>query len=325
MRWHPVWGFVLFLLAMLAAGSLANAAERSPSGYETRTVEGFTVYVSQAVAARQNDGFGRRPIDVVQKELNDLKRILKPRIVEVLQTVPIWVEWDRQDELSPNAVARYYGGAAEGLAKLGGDPRKANCVEILTLRRLAEIRSPGTALQQIIVLHEMAHVVHHRLLGWDNPELAATFQAAVDRKLYDEVNDRFARRGPAYARTNAAEYFAELSCAYLDSCNFFPFNQQQLRGYDSQGFQFVERVWQEPERFRAMAGKPGVARAVTRAVPRVSIEAERDATMKLDKIKNLIRTGSPDSARTELQLLVRAFPGTEAAGEATELLRSLKP
>lgn len=321
MRFHPFWGFVLFLLAMLAAGSLASAAERSPEGYETRSIEGFTVHLNQAVAGRSNDGYGRRPADVVQKELNDLKRILKPRIVEVLQSVPIWVEWDRTDELSPGAIARYYGGAAEGLAKLGGDPRKANCVEILTLRRLAEIRSPGTSLQQIIVLHEMAHVVHHRLLGWENPELTATFQAATDRKLYDDVTDRFARRGKAYARTNPAEYFAELSCAYLDSCNYFPFNQQQLRGYDPQGFQFVERVWQEPERLQVIAGQRPQP-TVSRVAPKASVEAERNAMMKLDRIKATLRGGSPEVARKDLEVLIRAYPGTEAADEAQSLLKS---
>src|SRR5436309_2414351 len=224
MRLHPVWGFILFLLAMLAAGSLAPAADipgGTPAGYQKQTIEGFTVYVSQKVTARQADSYGRQPLTVLVQELRDLKRILVPRIVSVLQSVPIWAEWDNIDRLSPGAIARYYGGAAEELAKLGGDARKANCVEVLTLRRLGEIRRPGTALQQVIVLHEMAHVVHHRLLGWDNPELEATYQSAMERKLYDAVNDRFGRRVPAYARTNAAEYFAEISCAYRDSCNYF--------------------------------------------------------------------------------------------------------
>src|SRR5438270_861737 len=81
--------------------------------------------------------------------------------------------------------------------------------------------------------------VEHRLLCMKNPELEAIYQQAMDRKLYDKVNDRFGRQGPAYARSNAAEYFAEISCAFLDSCNYFPFNYDQLRGHDPAGFKFA--------------------------------------------------------------------------------------
>jgi hypothetical protein len=327
MRLHPLWGFVLFLLASLAAGTFSSAAKgQTPASYDRQNIEGFTVFVSKDVSARRDDGYGRRPLTVLERELNDLKRILKPRIVSVLQTVPIWVEWDQVDRLTPGAVARYYGGPAEGLLKMGGDPRKANNVEVLTLKRLAEIRSPGTPLQQVVILHEMAHVVHHRLLGWDNPELAATFQSAVDRKLYDEVKDRLGQRTRAYARTNAAEYFAELSTAFLDSCNYFPFNQQQLRGYDPAGYTFVERVWREPERFQIIALKPNDPTAPklrASLAPRASAEDERSAMLRLDKIKVQIRAGKKAEAKTELQRLIISYAGTEAASEARELLAEM--
>src|SRR6516162_9901240 len=191
MRLHPMWGLILFFLAALATTSLAyggNLPGGTPDGYERREIEGFTVYVNKQVLKQPFDRWGRQPLSVLERELNDLRRILVPRIVSVLQEVPIWAEWDVNDKINPGAIARYYGGSAEGLVKLGGDARKANCVEVLTLRRLGEIRQPGTALQQVVILHEMAHAVHHRLLGWYNPELTATFQQAVDRKLYDEVN-----------------------------------------------------------------------------------------------------------------------------------------
>jgi hypothetical protein len=332
MRLHPLWGFIVFLLAMLAAGSLAHAAEpRSPDGYETRTIEGFTVYANKNVIARQN-----RPLDVLERELNDLKRILKPRIVGVLQTVPIWAEWDVMEPGRPGVIARYLWGSSDQLSQSGIDPRKADCVEVMTLRRLGEMPGPGTALQQVILLHEMCHVVHHRMLGIDNPELQATFQSAIDRKLYDEVNDRLGRRGRAYGRTNAAEYFAEISCAYLDSCNFFPFNQQQLRGYDPQGFAFIERVWREPERFQVISVKQRDPLATTKKsavhtnalvpppAPPVDVAAERDAMMRLDKLKGLVRSGKNDDARQALQKLIQSYPSTDAAGEARQMLQELK-
>jgi hypothetical protein len=328
MRLHPVWGLILFFLAALATTSLAYGAELpggTPSGYERRDIEGFTVYVNKEVIQQGADRWGRQPLSVLERELNDLRRILVPKIVAVLQEVPIWAEWDVNDKINPGAIARYYGGPSEGLVKLGGDARKANCVEVLTLRRLGEIRHPGTPLQQVVILHEMAHAVHHRLLGWGNPELTATFQQATDRKLYEDVNDRFGRRGKAYGRTNEMEYFAEISCAFLDSCNYFPFNYDELRGYDSAGFAFVERVWKHPERFNVIARKPasGAGTTGTAAAVRIDVSTERNAFLKLDKLRAQVRGGQAEQAKKGLEDLVRAYPGTAAATDAQQLLKTM--
>jgi hypothetical protein len=333
MRLHPAFAFAL---PFLASGSVARAADPSmatPAGYERRTLEGFTVFANQQMLDRPVDRFGRRPLDVLEKELNDLKRILVPKIVAVLQEVPIWAEWDDADKAMPGAIAVYYHGSPEALKTAGGDPRKAGCIVIVTLRVLGEIRRPGTALQQVVTLHEMAHAVHDRLLGMTNPELEAIFKQATDRKLYEQVNDRFGRTGKAYARTNAAEYFAEISCAYLDSCNYFPFNQEQLRGYDPVGYKFVERVWTQPERFAAIARRPKAGPAGEAAAASVSPEAvrvrtgvaaERDALMKLDQLKVLLRQGQTASAKKGLEQLVRNFPGSDAAADARQMLKQMK-
>jgi hypothetical protein len=333
MRLHPAWGLVLFFLSALAASSLASGAEPAtgaPEGYERRNLEGFTVYVNRQVLTHNADGFGRRPLDVLERELGDLKRILVPKIVAVLQDVPVWAEWDDSEKDRPGVLARYFYGTADGLSKFGVDPRKLNCIEVLSLRRLAEIRRPGTALQQIIILHEMAHAVQHRILGMENLELETIYQQAMERKLYQQVNDRFGRSGKAYASTTAAEYFAELSCAYLDSCNYFPFNNEQLKGYDPVGYKFVERVWTQPERFNFIAkpktsvsvASPAEAQSVT--VIRNDIYAERDAMMKLDQLKVLIRQGHKEPVKKGLDELARTFPRTEAAKEARKLLLGLQ-
>jgi hypothetical protein len=322
---------VLFFLAALATGSIAYGADvpgGAPKGYERRELEGFTVYVSKDVFQHRVDRWGRQPLTVLERELNDLKRILVPRIVRVLQEVPVWVEWDSVSRIAPQALALYYHrGSGDMLAAKGVDSRKEGCIEVLSLRVLGEQRHPGTALQQIITLHEMAHAVQDRLIGWDNPELLATFQQAVDRKLYDEVNDRFGHRGKAYARTNAAEYFAEISCAFLDSCNYYPFNYMQLQGYDSAGFAFVERVWKHPDRFEVIARK-GASNSGKTAAPaattRMDVAAERAAILSLDKLRALVRQGKTGEARTGLEDLVRRYPGTVAADDAEKLLATLK-
>jgi hypothetical protein len=323
----------LFFLSALAAGSIARGAEppgKVPAGYEERTLEGFTVYVNKQALAQGMDRFGRPPLSVLEKELNDLRRIILPQIIAVLQEVPVWAEWDETDKQTPGVLARYYGGTAEGMVKLGGDPRKVNAIEVLSLRRLGELRHPGSSLQQIIILHEMSHAVQHRLLGWGNPELEAVYKQAMDRKLYADVNDRYGRRGKAYASTNAAEYFAELSCAYLDSCNYFPFNNQQLFGYDPVGFKFIQQVWTHPERFSLIARKKKGGAGATAAEGSSGIRvrtdafAERDAMLRLDKLKVLVQQGQEEQAKKGLQELVQSFPGTDAAGEARQMLKKMQ-
>jgi len=322
----------IVLALFLAFAPAVRAGDKNPNGYERRDVEGFTVFVGMSVLQQPHDGFQRAPITALERELNDLKRILHPKIVGILQSIPIWVEWDMRDRISPGAIARYYGGSADTWKKAGGDPRKANNVEILTMRALASIRRPGTPLQQIVILHEMAHAVHHRLLGWDNPELEAIYQQAMDRKLYDKVNDRFGGRGPAYARTNAAEYFAEVSCAYLDSCNYFPFNHEQLRGHDPSAFKFVERVWKHPDRFNVIAvksgtsigGGKGTTTTSTSDDPRTDTFAERDAMARLDQLRALLGKGKKAEAKKGLEDLIKKFPKSDAAEEARDLLDELK-
>jgi hypothetical protein len=327
----------IVLAVVLAAVPALQAdnipAKKHPDGYERRNLEGFTVYVGISVLQQTHDGFQRPPLKALEAELSDLKRILHPKIVGILQSIPIWVEWDPIDRLSPGAVARYSHGTKEQWEKAGGDPRKLHNIEIVTMRGLATMRAPGTALQQIIILHEMAHAVQHRLLGMKNPELEAIYQQAMDRKLYDKVNDRFGRRGPAYARTNAAEYFAEISCALLDSCNFFPFNYEQLRGHDPAGFKFVQRVWKEPERFSVIAVKSGTSigggKGVTTAStsdddPRTDTFAERDAMARLDQLRALLGKGKKAEAKKGLQELIKKFPKSDAAEEARDLLDEIK-
>jgi hypothetical protein len=322
MRLHPVWGLILFFLAALATTSLAVGGEfpATPPGYTRLEIEGFQVYASETVLKQPADRWGRQPLSVLQRELNDLRRLLVPKIVSVLQEVPVWVEWDETSKLIPGAIAMYYHGSPDAMSKLGTIPAKANGIEVLTLRRLGEIRQPGTNLQQVVLLHEMSHAVHHRLLGSDNPELLGTFQQAVDRKLYEDVTDRFGRRGRAYARTNAAEYFAEISCAYLDSCNYYPFNYTQLQGYDPVGFAFVESVWKHPERFDRLAKKPATP---TKHAPKINVLAERDAQLRLDKLRLQLKDGQTDQAKTGLQDLIRTFPATAAASDAKKLLKTL--
>jgi hypothetical protein len=98
--------------------------------------------------------------------------------------------------------------------------------------------------------------VHDRVLGFGHAGVRAAFCQAWDRNLYRAVavrqpgwyGDWDTTGGPAYARTNEREYFAELSTCWLGCSNSsFPFTLAELERVDPAGFAFVRGVWQERE------------------------------------------------------------------------------
>lgn len=100
------------------------------------------------------------------------------------------------------------------------------------------------------LLHEVAHALEDRLTGLECATAKATYRQAMDRKLYDDVKVRtyntltqlVTGRGPAYARTNHMEYFAELSATYLGlPAGFFPFTRAELEAHDPAGYALMEK------------------------------------------------------------------------------------
>src|SRR5207249_10445883 len=117
---------------------------------------------------------------------------------------------------------------------------------------------------------------------------------------------------------------------YLDSCNYFPFNHEQLHGHDPLGFRFVKRVWEEPDRFSAIAVKTGAeaggkgGTSTTHGDPRNDTFSERDAMLKLDQLRALLGKGKKSEAKKGLEELIRKYPKGDVAEEARDLLDEIK-
>src|SRR4051812_34414116 len=124
------------LLVTLIATTTAKAAD-PPAGYEVRTLKGFTVLLHESVVQQRPDRWGRRPIDVLETEFDDLKRVMAPKLLDLLRQVPVYVNWDYANSDSAGVVAVYRSSAAA--PKPSPDDLKANCIEIVTLRWLGEL------------------------------------------------------------------------------------------------------------------------------------------------------------------------------------------
>ena len=103
-----------------------------------------------------------------------------------------------------------------------------------------------------IILHELSHAWHCCFTPnrYANKQIIECFNVAMEKKLYDRV-EVHGPQGPfarAYACTNAMEYFAELSVAFLCDDNteynkWFPFNREQLRIHDKRAFMLLSDLW----------------------------------------------------------------------------------
>jgi hypothetical protein len=282
-------------------------------GYQHRKIEGFDVLLHSKALDHANDPeFKRKPLDVLELELNTITRVLPPRTVNVLRGIVIWVEWD--DDTDPDygiAVAKYYGvwgNRAMWSLRQDKHPGKANNIEIISLRSLTREHQPGIKLERCVILHELSHAVHLQLFGPDNPHIKAAYHQALDRGLYDQAENVNGRKIKPYARVSDREYFAELSCAYLNKLHYFPFNRDDLKKHDPTGYKMMELTW-------------GTRKQIDAAI---KIESEKAATRRLAAARKLQAEKKTDEACAALEKLVEWYPDTKAAGEAKPLLAKLK-
>jgi hypothetical protein len=114
-----------------------------------------------------------------------------------------------------------------------------------------------------VMLHELSHAYHHGMLpdGYGNKEIQKCYELAMKEGLYDciEYHSRCSSSdggtmkrstAKAYACTNAMEYFAELSAAFLGGLDdskeynkWYPFNRKQIQKHDPRAYSLLSRLW----------------------------------------------------------------------------------
>ena len=202
-------------------------------GYAEAVLHGWRVLVSRQLLA-QDGALALQVLNLLDAQLDTIQSKVPAGAVQALQAAPIWLELQ-----TPGLRGAQYHWSADWLSSNGHDPRKARAVEIASARDYLE----WSQIQPSIILHELAHAYHDRVLGKDHPDLIAAFNAAVSRGLYESVASVQGSVGRAYALNNYLEFFAELSEAYFVRNDFFPFTREELRQYDPAGYAMIESVW----------------------------------------------------------------------------------
>jgi hypothetical protein len=158
------------------------------------------------------------------------------------ERVPIWIE--ARGARVPGGMSgrgMVFHPSGIWLKANGLDPARAGGIEIVRAEDYLDWRGH----QPMMVLHELAHALHH-LVGADHPAIESAFDAAVGSGAYETVgyvNDAPGGVRRAYALTNSREYFAELSEAYFGRNDFAPFDREGLVAADPGGAAMVRAVW----------------------------------------------------------------------------------
>ncbi|MCW5938049.1 MAG: hypothetical protein KF884_09175 [Fimbriimonadaceae bacterium] len=203
------------------------------SAYSRRDVAGWAVYLSPA--ARLDSGSLDPAISLLDRQLREIATAVPTHALKALKKIPIFVE-----NKNPDFPCACYHTSPEWLRQNGYIPEKAKSVEIA---------NPVNYVQWIglnqpwMTFHELAHGYHDTVYGFDDPVIAGTYRLAKLSGKYESVAHNRGGERRAYALNNPMEYFAELSEAYFGVNDYYPFVRAELREFDPDGYDMIERKW----------------------------------------------------------------------------------
>jgi dipeptidyl-peptidase-4 len=263
-RWAT--GFLAAVFCLLTSPLWGRPTAFPPdpaTSYEEFRRHGFKVMVSKRLPD------GAECLRRLDDRLEVIADVLPAVHLSILRGVTVWIE-PRNGPIAPSI----YDKAGAFYVPLGSksDPTfyglraetRGGVVVFADGYLRGDLGKRATDVAPGFLLHEMAHAIHDRVLGYDEPSVKTAYQRAMDGKLYDTVQTvawdehghARVERGPAYARTNDLEYFAELSVAYFNQGNWhYPKTRDDLADHDPGGYVLMDSFWR-PESFRIVNDFP---------------------------------------------------------------------
>lgn len=236
-------------------------------GRKLKKIEGFSFLLSEEAAGIDPAKYKRPPLEVLERECKAMTRAFSPKVLDLFRKLTIWVEWDVKAPLNNRrpgkVIAAYYPETPQQSVAAGRHALQAKSITIYSLKSLTESAQPDNdSGDSATLLHEFVHAVHDQLLGENHEGIKAMYEQAMERRLYEKE---------CYASTNHREFFAELSCAYLDRLSYYPHNRADLKKHDPFTFKVLETVW---------AG----AKSTGAGVPPHSAKASLDLSLSADVV-----------------------------------------
>lgn len=207
-------------------------------GHQTRRLEGWTVFVSDALLA-QEPAKTRRALELLRAQLRVITNVVPAAPLAKLRAVPLWFS-PEYPGVRPTAE---YHPAAQWLRDHGRNPAMAKAIEFTNVR----IFEQEARRMPMLVLHELAHAFHDQVLGFDRADIREAYRRAKEQKSYDAVKRVFADGSSkverAYALSDPKEYFAECTEAFFGRNDFFPFTRAELERHDPDMFRLLQTIW----------------------------------------------------------------------------------
>jgi hypothetical protein len=235
------WTFNLITACILATRAFGADAPATDATAELRTVQGWTVHISQELLATEPE-LTERAVELLDRQLEEITRVVPEAAVTELRKVPLYFN----PEYPQKRPSAEFHPNADWLRDNGRDPAMAEAIEFTNIRIFEEEtnRMPNFAL------HELAHAYHFRVLegGFEQAEIKAAFERAQAAGIYEVVERHFGNGKPntmerAYALTNPMEYFAECTEAYFSKNDFFPFTHEELQQHDPEMCELLGKLW----------------------------------------------------------------------------------
>lgn len=216
--------------------SAAQANVATASGKD-RTLKqlplaGFKIVIDGALAEKAET---KQALSILSERLELLAKILKPKHLERLRKVPIWIQYKLKTD-----GAMWYHPSKDWLTSNGYPAEMEKSVEIKSIRNFIDWQAD----QPYMVLHELAHAYEDLYLADMQDKIAAAYESALAGGKYENVLDSRGVRRRHYALTNKTEYFAELSESYFGKNDFYPFTKEELKEFDPTGYKLMQEAWE---------------------------------------------------------------------------------
>ncbi len=228
MKLTPLLCAILLLTCVLSLA--AKNKPRTPPAkpytqvedFVEQEIEGWTVLIEKALLDDHAD-LAEQGLRIIANQLHRMRRVVPEHVLEVMQDTKIWVQYDH-----PRKGAAQYHPSKDWLKENGYNVAKAQSVDIPNVKRLihASIRQP------CIMLHELSHAYHNKVMGFDDPEIKRLYEKAKASGKYEKVLNWWGRYGRHYAMKDQMEYFAESCEAYFGTNDFYPFVRVELKEFD---------------------------------------------------------------------------------------------
>ena len=211
--------------------ALAASAYEPTSHYTVRDMSGWKVYVNNGLLGDgQHAEIGARAVEKMEEDLAVIKTWVADRPLAELLKAPIWLEVDTTNGPHGRTPTFHYHPGLDWLNEMDFHPDKHKCVEFS--RAESYVRSNRGIW---IMMHELAHAYHDRVLGFDDPEIIAAHEKAIAGGKYPP-NDWV-------IRANYKEYFAGVCTRYFESAEARKLAEER----DPDVFKILVRVWEEPK------------------------------------------------------------------------------